>query len=64
MGIAAFGGSRQPEHALALLHKMRDTSRTANVISFNKAISACAKKGGHWEQALTLLHKMTSDPAS
>ena len=33
------------------------TGTVADVISFNAAISACGK-GGQWEQAVAMLHKM------
>ena len=40
-----------------LLHKTRKGCKTANMIIFSASISAC-ERGGQWEQALTLLHKM------
>ena len=36
---------------------MRDTGKTANVISFTAAFSMC-EKGGRSQQALALLHNM------
>ena len=40
-----------------MLHKIRQTSMVANMVSFSAAISTC-EIGRHWEQTLALLPKM------
>ena len=43
--------------ALSILTTMENALLSPNVISYNSAISACAK-GGHWLQALAVLQRM------